>query len=233
MVEPIAVLILITALTSAMNPYTIGVLILLSSVIYGSGRPSRRVVGLGLIYVLTLFAASALGGVALLYLYSLLPTIAANYLTLGIGILVVCAGLVEVKDFLWYGRGLSVGMPQLTTRTIKILTKNRPGPISAVMLGVFVAVVCSTGASAPYFAIIATLQGHFDAASIGLLTLYSGLFTFPMLIILILIANGVRVSTLMRWKEESKRTMRLSVGLLLITLGWIVILTTSGVVNLR
>lgn len=232
MAEPITVLILIAATVSAFNPYTIGVLILLASAVYGNGRQSRHVLGLGVVYALTLFATSLLGGVALLYLYSLLPVVAANYLTLGIGILVVVAGLLEIKDFLWYGKGISVGLPQLATRNVKALTKNRPGLASAALLGMFVAVIDSTAASAPYFAAIAALRGNFDATSIGLLTLYSGVFVFPMIVLLILIVNGVRVSTLQRWKEDAKGRMRLAVGLLLIALGWALILTTSGVLNL-
>ncbi len=230
---PIMILVLLAALISALNPYTISVLLMLSSVIYGNGRAHRHALGLGLAYILTLFAASLLGGVLLLYIYSLLPDIAANYLTLGIGILVVCTGLLEIKDFLWYGQGMSMRTPKLAARNIKAMTKRRPNLKTAVVLGLFVAVTSATSASAPYFATIATLQGHFDATGIGSLTLYSGIFVFPLLILLILITNGVRVSTLMRWKEDTKGTMRLGVGLLLIALGWILILITSGVLNLR
>ena len=233
MIQPIMVLVVLAALISAFNPYTIGVLILLSSTVYGSGRASRHVLGLGVTYCLMLFGASLLVGVGLLYLFSLVPTIAANYLTLGIGILIVCAGLLEIKDFLWYGKGLSVGLPNLATRNVKTLTKQHPGLLNAAALGMFVAVVGSTGASAPYFAAITTLQDHFDATGIGLLTVYSGIFVFPMIVLLILIVNGLRVSTLQRWKEESKAIMRLSTGLLLVVLGWILILTTSGVLNLE
>ncbi len=232
MTEPITLLVLIAALVSALNPYTIGVLILLCSVVYGGDRSSRHVLGLGLIYALTLFTTSVIGGVVLLYVLSLMPTIAADYLTLGIGILIVCAGLLEVKDFLWHGQGLSVGMPNLAARNIKVLTKNHPGLFSAAVLGMFVAVVGATGGSAPYFATIAALQNHFDATGLGLLTLYSGISVLPLLILLILVVNGVRVSTLQRWREETKGNMRLGVGLLLITLGWILILITSGVINL-
>lgn len=233
MAASIIILVVIAALVSAFNPYTIGVLITLSSTVYGSGRGGRHVLGLGLTYALTLFGASLVGGVLLLYAYSLVPQIAANYLTLGIGMLVVCAGLLEIKDFLWYGQGISTQLPRLAARNVKALTKHRPRLLSAAMFGMFVAVTSLTSAGAPYFATIAAFQGQFDANSIGLMTLYSGIFVFPMLVLLILIINGVRVSTLMRWKEESKATMRLGVGLLLIMLGWILILITSGMLNLR
>ncbi len=232
MFDPTLSLVLLTALVSALNPYSIGVLILLVSVIYGNGRLRRHAFGLGLTYILTLFFVSLLGGIALLYLFTLVPLIAANYLALGIGILVVCAGLLEIKDFFWYGQGLSLRAPKLAVANIKSLTKKRPGIPSAIALGLFVAVATTPGNSAPYFATITLLRDHFNANAINLLALYTGIFAFPMLVLLGLVTvGGVRVSTLQRWKEESKGKMRLGVGILLIALGWILILVTSGVLN--
>lgn len=231
MIDPMLMLILVTSLVSAFNPYTMGVLILLSSVIYGRGHASPRVFRLGLVYIATLFALTLLGGIGMLYAFSLLPLVAAHYLTLGIGILVVCAGLLEIKDFFWYGQGISSNTPTMAARNIKSLTKGRPGVLSAAMLGLFVAVVTAPAASAPYFTTITILSGPFDARAVGLLALYSALFILPMLVMLVSIACGVRVSTWLHWREETKGTMRLGVGLLLIALGWIVILMTSGVLN--
>ena len=118
-------------------------------------------------------------------------------------------------------------------KNIKTLTKMRPGLGSAVTLGFFVAVVSTPSSSAPYFAAITLLGGNFSVDTISLVVLYSVLFILPMLAVLIAIASGAKVSTFMRWKEESKDKLRLAVGLLLIALGWMIILTTSGVLNFR
>lgn len=233
MPEPIVLLILITALLSAFNPYTLSALLMLVSVIYGRGHPSRRVFGLGLSYVMTLFAMSVLGGVALLYGLSWLPLIASNYLALGIGMLIVCAGILEIKDFFWYGQGISIGAPRLSTKSIKALTKTRPSVGSAAALGFFVAAVSTPISSAPYFATITLLGGSFSVDSVSLIVLYSSLFVLPLILVLIAIANGAKVSTFLRWKEEAKDKLRLAVGLLLIALGWMIILTTSGVLSFR
>lgn len=233
MADPTMMLVLITALVSALNPYTLGVLILLSSVIYGRGHAGGKVLRLGLAYILTLFAMSVLGGVALLYLFSQLPLIAAVYLSLGIGILVVCAGLLEIKDFFWYGQDISMGAPNLVVKNVKTLTKTRPTIGSAIALGAFVAVVSTPAHSAPYFATITLLNGHFSVDNISLLVLYGALFSIPTVGILLMITGGIKVSTLLRWREDSKGKMRLGVGLLLIALGWMIILTTQGVLNFK
>lgn len=233
MFDPVIVVVLITALVSAFNPYTLSVLLMLCSVIYGRGHATSRVFGLGLAYIVTILVMSIVGGIALLYVLSLLPLIAASYLALGIGMLIVCAGLLEIKDFFWYGQGISIHTPHLAAKNIKALTKVRPGIGSAITLGLFVAVVSTPSSSAPYFATITLLGGDFNVSTISLIVLYSALFVLPMLISLIAIASGAKISTFMRWKEESKGKVRLCVGLLLIALGWMIILTTGGVLNFR
>jgi hypothetical protein len=232
MLDPMLVVVVISALVAACNPYTLGVLTLLVSVIYGGGHSSRRVLGLGLTYIITLFTIAFFGGMGLLYLFTLLPLMAANYLTLGIGILVVCGGLLEIKDFFWYGQGLSLRAPQVAAKGIRSLTKQHPGLWNAAVLGLFVAIMSSPGSSASYFAAITLLQDSFDTRAINLLGLYCGIFVLPMIILLALILSGVRVSTIQHWKNDTKGRMRLGVGLLLIALGWTILLIGSGVLNL-
>jgi len=232
MFDPTITLLLITALVSAFNPYTTGVLILLCSVIYGRGHKPSRVIGLGIAYIATLFLASVLGGILILYLCSLLPMIAMNYLVLGIGILVVCAGLLEVKDFFWYGQGLSMGVPRIAATNIRALTKTRSHLGSAIALGLFVAFIVTPSSSAPYFATVTALRGEFNVGTISLLVFYTAIFCLPMIAMLLALGNGLKVSTLLRWKEETKQAFRLGVGLLLIALGWLLILIANGVVNI-
>lgn len=231
MIEPIIAIVLISALVSAMNPYSIGVLTLLSAVVYGRGHSTAKVLRLGSAYTVTLFATAVIGGALTLYLFSLLPLIALNYMVLGIGILVVCAGLLEIKDFFWYGQGISMRAPTIAARNISALTKSHPSIGSAVLLGLFVAVASAPSASASYFATITMLRGDFSVSAISLLVLYSSIFALPMVTILLMIGSGVKVSTLMRWKEQVKGHMRLGVGLLLIALGWILILMGGSLIN--
>src|SRR4030067_1120756 len=56
-------------------------------------------------------------------------------------------------------------------------------------------------------------------------------FVLPLLIILILVAFGMKVKRVQQWKQESRGYMRLFIGLLLIGLGWLLILIANGTVN--
>jgi cytochrome c biogenesis protein CcdA len=145
---------------------------------------------------------------------------------------IVGTGLLEVKDYFWYGQGLSLNAPVLAVRQVKALTKSKPGWMAAVALGLFVAVVSTPAIGACYIALMTLLRNHFDTWGVELLALYSSVFILPMLVMVSMAAGSVRLSSLLRWREEHKAGMRLLSGLLLIALGWLLLLVTNGVINL-
>ena len=61
--------------------------------------------------------------------------------------------------------------------------------------------------------------------------LYNIIFVAPLIIILGMIVTGTKISDVSKWKEDSKGTMRLFMGLLLVSLGWILILIANGTIN--
>ena len=56
-------------------------------------------------------------------------------------------------------------------------------------------------------------------------------FVALVIVILIMVAGGTKVSAVSSWKEEKKGAMRLMVGVLLAALGWILILIANGTIN--
>ncbi len=233
MIEPmLLVLILASSAISALNPYTIGVLILLISLLLGKGHPTRRMFRLGLTFVVAVFVTSLLAGSVLLALFSLVGELSRVFLSVGIALFIVIAGILEIKDYFWYGRHLSLRVPTKAAEHIKGMSKKTAGLVETALLGAFVALAALTTTSAPYLATITILKDHFDAAAIWLLVLYNVVFILPLLILLIIVTSGVKISSVQHWKEERKGAMRLGVGLLLIALGWVIILIANGVINL-
>lgn len=233
MIEPLLlILVVASSAISALNPYTIGVLIMLISLLLGKGHPTRRMVWLGLTFTIALFATSLLIGSVLLALLSLVSEVTWAFLSVGIGLFIVVAGILEVKDYFWYGNRFSLRVPSRAVEHIKKLSKKTAGLIEAALLGAFVAVAALPTISAPYLATVAILKSHFDITAIWLLGLYNVVFVLPMLVLLIMVANGVKISSLQRWKEEGKGRMRLGVGLLLVALGWTILLVINGVISL-
>lgn len=100
-----------------------------------------------------------------------------------------------------------------------------------MLLGAFVAAVELPCTGAPYLAIITILRIDFNLVALALMVLYNIIFVAPLIIILIMVATGTKISVVSKWKEEGKGTMRLFLGLLLAALGWILILIANGTIN--
>jgi cytochrome c biogenesis protein CcdA len=224
-------LVVTSAAIDSINPCAIGVLILMVSVVLGSGKSVGRLLLLGSAYIFAIFMTYLLAGLGLVYFLSEIPILIAEYLSIAVGILVILAGLLEIKDFFWYGKGFSLQIPHYFAEKIQAMSTSKTTVIGVMLLGAFVAAVELPCTGAPYLAIITVLRINFDLTAFGLMVLYNVIFVAPLIIILGMVAGGAKISAVQKWKEESKGAMRLGMGLLLIALGWILILIANGVIN--
>lgn len=223
-------LVLGSAAIDSINPCAIGVLILMISMMLAGKKSVGRVVLLGGMYILAIFITYLLAGLGILYFLASIPLLVTEYLSIIIGSLIVIFGLVEVKDFFWYGRGFSLGIPTAFIKKIHELSKNIS--IAGVMLtGAFVAGVELPCTGAPYLAIITVLSVNFNLIAFLMLVLYNIVFVLPLVVILLLVAGGVKLHVVKTWKQEARGFMRLLIGLLLVFLGWLLILIANGTIN--
>ena len=221
-----------SAAIDSINPCAIGVLILMVSVIMGGGHSTRRLLVIGGAYIFAIFATYLVAGLGLVYFFSEIPIVIAEYLSILVGGLVILAGILEIKDFFWYGKGFSLQIPAKFAHMIHDYSTSGKTTIGGVMLlGAFVAAVELPCTGAPYLAIITILRINFDIVAFGLMVLYNIIFVAPLLVILFMVAGGAKISSVAKWKEESKGSMRLFLGLLLAFLGWILILIANGTIN--
>jgi len=54
----------------------------------------------------------------------------------------------------------------------------------------------------------------------------------PLIVILLLVASGMKLHDIKKWKQANRTYMRLLMGLLLIALGWMLMLIANGTINL-
>lgn len=220
-----------SALIDSVNPCAIGVLILMISVILSGKNSTKRLLQLGGAYIFGIFATYLIAGLGLVYFFSEIPILIAEYLSIGVGTLVIIAGLLEIKDFYWYGKGFSLQIPPKFAKMIQEFSTSKKTVGGVMFLGAFVAAVELPCTGAPYLAIITILSVNFNFAALMLLVLYNFLFVLPLIIILFMVAGGAKVSSVKKWKEENKGSMRLFIGLTLIALGWLLILIANGTIN--
>ncbi len=222
--------VIITALIDSVNPCAIGVLILLISTVIATSQTKKRMLSLGFAYIAAVFITYFLAGIGLLFVFAYIPQTIAEYISIIVGTLIVFAGLIELKDFYWYGQGFSLSIPPEMSKKISNYTKNLSIP-GIMFLGAFVSAVELPCTGAPYLAILLVLKQSFDLTALGLLILYNFIFVLPLIVILLLAALGIKITEIKAWKHRNRPYMRLFSGMLLIALGWLLILIANGTIN--
>jgi cytochrome c biogenesis protein CcdA len=227
---PTLATILFTAAIDSINPCAIGVLILLISTMVANAAQRGRMLVLGFAYVFAVFITYLVAGLGLVAFISYIPLWTAEYISIGVGILIVGMGLIELKDYYWYGKGFSLAIAPDFAKKIHDFAKNLSIP-GVMIMGAFVAAVELPCTGGPYLAIILVLSQDFNFTALLLLILYNIIFILPLIIILLLVLFGMKIQDIKQWKQSNRGYMRLATGLLLIGLGWLLILIANGTIN--
>lgn len=221
--------VLFTAVIDSINPCAIGVLILLVSTMLSGKKSRRRMLEVGSVYIAAVFATYLAAGIGLTYAFTVIPLWVAEYISIVVGVIIVFAGLIEIKDFFWYGQGFSLAISPGMAKRIHDYTARITIP-GAIFLGVFVAAVELPCTGGPYLAIILILSQNFNLMAMLLLILYNIIFVMPLIVILFAVYFGARVTAIKKWKHASRAYMRLATGVVLIFLGWLLILIANGTI---
>jgi cytochrome c biogenesis protein CcdA len=222
--------VIVTGLIDAINPCAIGVLILMISVLLGSKTSTRRMVFLGSVYIFGVFITYLLAGLGLMYYFATLPLAVTEYISITVGTFIILAGILEIKDFFWYGKGFSLHIPVYFANKIQKYSTNVTVP-GLLLLGAFVSAVELPCTGGPYLAIITLLSQYFDFTAFLMIVLYNIIFVSPLIIILLMVASGTKLYKVKKWKQDARGHMRLAIGLLLVAMGWLLILIANGTIN--
>lgn len=222
-------IVIFTAIIDSINPCAIGVLILLISTLLSGKKSRRRMLAVGSVYVFAVFMTYLLAGIGLTYAFTTIPLWVAEYISIVVGTIIVLAGLIEIKDFFWYGRGFSLAISPGMAKRIHDYTAKITLP-GTILLGVFVAAVELPCTGGPYLAIILVLSQNFNFLALLLLIFYNLIFIMPLIAILFAVYFGARVTAIKKWKQKSRAYMRLATGIVLIYLGWLLILIANGTI---
>jgi cytochrome c biogenesis protein CcdA len=227
---PTMPVVIATAAVDSINPCAIGVLILLIATLLGLSKDRKKMLIIGIIYISAVFLTYLIAGFGLLLFIQTMDI--SQQLSWIVGGLVIILGLIEIKDFWWYGKGISLRIPAKRAEQIKKYMKHVSIP-GSIVLGMFVAAVELPCTGGPYLAITTLL------ARIGmswdifwLLVFYNVIFVLPLIIILLLVYFGVKTDKIKKWKQSQKKWMRLAIGIVLLALGLLLILWANGTIHI-
>lgn len=227
---PTLPVVLITALIDSINPCAIGVLILLIGTLLALSKNRHKMLYTGIIYILAVYVTYLLAGLGLLLFLQRFNL--AEPIGIVVGALVIILGLVEIKDFWWYGKGFSLAIPYKRSLQIKEKVK-KVSTLGAIGLGIFVAAVELPCTGGPYLAITALLSKiGFNPTVMGYLMLYNFIFVLPLIVILLLAYFGLATKKLEEWRGKNRKWMRLFTGLVMLGLGTLLILFAMNIIRI-
>ncbi len=227
--------VLVTAAVDSVNPCAIGVALLLVATMIKQDR-RQDILKVGMIYIGAVYLTYFGAGIGILHFLTNLPTQVANYVTTSVALIVIAGGIIEIKDFFWYGSGTSLMIPEQYAEKIADKMNNLTIP-AAILLGFFVAAVELPCTGGPYLAILTVISQQTAATGIsltayGLMALYNLIFVMPLIVIVTLSYLGsYKVQDMKEWKHMNKAKMRMSAGILMVFLGWVLLLLATGIVR--
>ncbi len=220
-------LLVFSALIASVNPCTMSVLIMSVASLVGKGKNPRHVGLHTMLFGIGVFITYASIGTVLLFVFTMLPITIVGYIAVIVAFLICIFGLLEIKDYFWYGSGLSFKLSAKSEKKIHAWTKKHHSHIRGLLLGMYTALKLShyTAILLVLAALIASLLAN---GSLYLSVIWAFWYVLPILFIATLAATGANPHNLLSWKEQTKHTMRLSIGLLYVLLGWLVLVLLAG-----
>ncbi len=212
------------ALVDSVNPCAIAVLlILLGSLL--EVQKKAETLKVGLFFCFGLYIAYFLAGLGLFSFFDFLNLSRfAFYVHLIVGSLAIFFGLLNIKDFFWYGKGLISEIPRSWRPNLKKFLRKIHSPLGAFLSGFIIIIFELPCTGGPYLFTVGYLAGLSKAAIVPILIYYNLIFILPLLIIIGLLCFGYStVESAGKWKDRNIKILHLIAGLILLSLGiWVI-----------
>lgn len=220
--EPIWILGITLGLSDGIfNPCALSVLLFLIAYLMALGSKKKCLI-IGFIYSLIIFIIYFSFMYGILYGITNISEIAKNIelLKTVVGIALIIFGAIELKDFFFYGKGVSLEIPGFAKPKIEKLVKAATIP-SALALGFLVSLVeipCAGAFPFTYTTILAS-SGMSLGVSILYLLWYNIFFVVPLLALVLVFYLGlVKVEAAEEKRLKLRKYMRLVAGIIMISL---------------
>ncbi len=205
------------ALVDAINPCAFAVLLLLMITLLAAGKRKKALFS-GLAFSLAIFLSYFLMGLGL---YSVVASFKASEIFMKIiGIVAVIIGLLNLKDYFWYGKGFLMEVPLSWRPKMKKIIGGVTSPLGAFSIGFIISLFLLPCTSGPYIVIIGMLgQKVTHTLAIKLLLLYNLIFVFPMILISIATYWGLNIKKSEEKRSKNLQLLHLVAGIIMILMG--------------
>ena len=211
------------ALGDSINPCAIAVLVFLVTFLVSINRRGVKFLSIAFVYIFFVYLTYFLAGLGLLtFVHKIGITEIIYHLA---AIVVIIAGIINLKDVFWEGHGFSLAIPESKKPIIKKYITKASIP-AAIVLGILVSLFELPCTGGIYVAIIGLLAENATYTQGILYLLYYNLIFISPLIIIVFIAHfSLSSETINNWRKKNKKWLRLFMGITMILLGLLMLLS--------
>jgi cytochrome c biogenesis protein CcdA len=208
------------AAIDAINPCEFAILILLMASMLAGEQNRKKALLAGLAFTAAVFLSYFLMGIGVFSLIRQYTLSFSGVFYKIIGILALVVGVLNIKDYFWYGKGILMEVPQSWRPKMKSLIRGVTNPCGAFFTGFLVSLFLLPCTSGPYAVILGMLAAKTTfAKAFAYLILYNVIFILPMVIIVLAMYLGLPPERAEQWRKQKIRLLHLIAGLLLVALG--------------
>lgn len=219
----------IAALTNGLNPCGIGLMITFLGylLVFGEKKNDKKwLVKLGVVYIISVFVTYLLVGLLFYGMaYYIQRWWLASVFKYIIGLAVILAGLIQLKDVFWIDTPIHLRMPLKGFEKISGLMMKASLPISA-LVG-FLTTIFSTPCMLPLYVGTATVlakSGLPMPVILGYFTYYNFIFILPLILILVVMTAGKEVVAMKEWEHKTTKWMRLVLAIAMLAVGIVIMI---------
>jgi len=213
------------AALDAINPCEFAILILLMASMLIEAENRKRALLTGFSFIAAVFIAYFLMGIGLLETIRATTLTFSSYFYNVVGIIAIIFGLLNVKDYFWYGGGgFLMEVPQRWRPKMKELIKKVTSPWGGFVVGLLISLFLLPCTSGPYIIILGLLAAKttFFKAFLYLI-FYNLIFITPMAAIVLAMYFGLPPEKAEQWRKNKLRLLHLIAGVILIALGVVIL----------
>jgi len=213
-----------SAFVDSVNPCAIAVLLfVLSALIFFNDK--KKLLRVGLAFILGLYLTYFVFGLGLFYVLKINTWINPDIFHWIMGIFAIIIGLLNIKDYFWYGGcGIVMEIPRKWRPNMTLILARATSVPVAFATGVLVTAFELPCTGGPYVFVLGVLSQNISRFLITpILAYYNLIFILPLLVILGGVYLGyMRVDKTEHWKERNIKKLHLIAGVILVLLGlWV------------
>lgn len=217
-------IVIAAAAVDAINPCAFAVLIILMTAALSIAN-KKRALKFGMAFTVSIYISYFLMGFGLFS--ALQATGLSHKFYFIVTILAIIVGLLNVKDYFWYGKGFLMEVPLSWRPAMKRLLNGATSPFGAFLVGFLVSLFELPCTGGPYIVILGLLAKEVTRTTgILYLLLYNLVFISPLIILSLIIYKGISTTENLEKIRRSKlRLLHLIAGILMLSIAGVMILS--------